>query len=103
MQRRDDPLGMYQRGIADLASRRMASCSAEAVEPSSGAHVPMVVTLFEIPSAELPAFYEREEEFLIESVPYFEGVPPSTSTAGEPKGSGLMCLASSDAHYLATR
>lgn len=117
----------FDRGIAKMDTREFSSLSAERVpaaaegEGAAGAaeREPLIVTLFEIPVDQLPAFYAREEEFLLETVPYREGLPSAAAAkaegdgagaaagagagAAKATGAGLMCLRSSDAHYVATR
>ncbi|KAF0720814.1 Aste57867_9 [Aphanomyces stellatus] len=80
----------FERGIANKETQEIASLS---VEPSVGSS--FAISAFEIPSTQLPAFYEREEEFSIEEVEFVD----SNGKAAK----GLMCCRWTDADYIATR
>ncbi|ETV95768.1 hypothetical protein, variant 2 [Aphanomyces invadans] len=81
----------FQRGIANYDTQEFASLSAE---PSIGSS--FTVSAFEIPTSQLPDFYDREEEFSIESISFHD-------TKGGAVSTGLMCCRWSDAAYIATR
>jgi hypothetical protein len=57
----------FQRGIASLETKEMASLS---TEPAKGCD--FLVSVFDVPETLLPAFYEREEEFKIISAKFKE-------------------------------
>ena len=84
------PAVFVNRGIADMGSLQMASLSAEPCAGSS-----FVVTAFEVPNGGLgmEAFREREEEFLLNMVPF-------TRLDGRSGGRGLLCQAGTDAAYI---
>ena len=77
----------YERGIARPETGEVSSLS---VEPTTGCEI--VVTLFEVPLVELPAFVEREHEFRFSAV----------EVEGE-AGLAIMCLAYTDARYRSER
>ncbi|KDO22421.1 hypothetical protein SPRG_12701 [Saprolegnia parasitica CBS 223.65] len=80
----------FQRGIARLETKEMASLSAEPCDGCS-----FTISVFEIPEDQLPGFYAREEEFKIETVE-FEEVNGRVNA-------GLMCCRWTDAEYIAAR
>ena len=87
----------FERGIADLAAKRICSLSAEPCEGAS-----FVCSVFDVPSdglmengAPSMAFREREEEFDLQMVPYTELGEDRT------QGRGLCCLRSTDEAYIA--
>ena len=84
------PSVFVTRGIADAATKQMASLSAE---PCTGAS--FAVTAFEVPDSGLgmEAFREREEEFELAMVDFVD------SDGGV--GRGMLCQASTDADYIA--
>eukprot|EP00914_Ancora_sagittata_P014984 GHVO01029411.1.p1 GENE.GHVO01029411.1~~GHVO01029411.1.p1 ORF type:complete len:242 (+),score=52.10 GHVO01029411.1:26-727(+) len=93
------PAPMFlERGIADLKERRMCSLAAwqfpkhfpEAEEGEDGG---MIISIFEIPKCEIPAFYEREEEFDIIEVSAMD-----METCESVRG--LFCGQSSDEAYI---
>jgi len=76
------------RGIARFDTKEMSSLSVEECEGEE-----LIVTIFEIPINELPAFYEREEEFRIVSVQV-------EKLNGEVENSkALICAAWNDEDY----
>ncbi|OWY95258.1 hypothetical protein PHMEG_00034782, partial [Phytophthora megakarya] len=81
----------FQRGIASLQTKEMASLSTEEAPGCK-----FLVSVFDIPEELLPAFYEREDEFKIVSVKYQE----LDGTAG---AEALMCTRWSDEEYIAKR
>ncbi|DAZ93877.1 TPA: hypothetical protein N0F65_008143 [Lagenidium giganteum] len=81
----------FERGIANLSTKEISSLS---TEPAEGCV--FTVSVFEIPDDMLPAFYEREEEFKIASVPFEE-------VDGSPGGEALMCTRWSDEAYIAAK
>ena len=90
----------FQRGIASLETREMASLSVEACEEggdnesSSSSSSSFLVAAFNIPADELPEFFAREEEFFI-------GTAPIHELDGSVRERGLVCLASTDDEYIA--
>ncbi|KAE9339925.1 hypothetical protein PF008_g11338 [Phytophthora fragariae] len=81
----------FQRGIANLQTKEMASLS---TEPALGCK--FLVSVFDIPESLLPDFYEREEEFKIISAKFQE----LDGTSGD---EALMCTRWSDEEYTAKR
>lgn len=81
----------FQRGIADLETKEIASLS---TEPAPGCK--FLVSVFDIPEELLPDFYEREEEFKIISATFQE-------LDGSARGEALMCTRWSDDEYIAKR
>lgn len=57
----------FERGIANLATKEIASLS---TEPAAGSA--FLASVFDVPRALLPDFYTREEEFRIASVAFEE-------------------------------
>ena len=93
-----------ERGIANCATREMSSLS---VEPSC-ADDELLVTAFDIPSSDLPAFFKREPEFKWTLLPYkdlsLSDLDPqshSNSTAAVPPV-GLICCAFTESEYRST-
>lgn len=85
----------FQRGIASLETREMASLSVEACEDGADdGGRGFLVAAFDIPANELPEFFEREEEFFIVTAPIHE-------LDGSVRERGLLCLASTDDEYKA--
>ncbi|CAK4082489.1 unnamed protein product [Aphanomyces euteiches] len=80
----------FQRGIANLETKEIASLSTE-VSPGAS----FTISAFEIPESQLPGFYAREEEFSIEEVEFIE--------ANGATSKGLMCCRWTDAEYIAKR
>ncbi|KAE9007518.1 hypothetical protein PF011_g11086 [Phytophthora fragariae] len=81
----------FQRGIANLQTKEMASLS---TEPALGCK--FLVSVFDIPESLLPDFYEREKEFKIISAKFQE----LDGTSGD---EALMCTRWSDEEYTAKR
>ncbi|POM60706.1 hypothetical protein PHPALM_30412 [Phytophthora palmivora] len=81
----------FQRGIANLQTKEMASLS---TEPAPGCK--FLVSVFDIPEELLPDFYEREEEFKIINVKVQE-------LDGSAGAEALMCTRWSDEEYIAKR
>ncbi|KAH7492525.1 uncharacterized protein KRP23_1432 [Phytophthora ramorum] len=81
----------FQRGIANLQTKEMASLS---TEPAPGCS--FLVSVFEIPEDLLPDFYEREEEFQIIRARFHE-------LDGRVGAEALMCTRWSDEEYIAKR
>ncbi|RHY05353.1 hypothetical protein DYB28_003483 [Aphanomyces astaci] len=81
----------FQRGIAIKETLEMASLSAE-VSPGTS----FAVSAFDIPTSQLPDFYDREEEFSIEEVEFHD---PKYGRVSK----GLMCCRWNDADYIAKR
>ncbi|ETV74957.1 hypothetical protein, variant [Aphanomyces astaci] len=81
----------FQRGIAIKETLEMASLSAE-VSPGTS----FAVSAFDIPTSQLPDFYDREDEFSIEEVEFHEAKYGRVSK-------GLMCCRWNDADYIAKR
>ncbi|KAG7400197.1 hypothetical protein PHYBOEH_006736 [Phytophthora boehmeriae] len=79
----------FQRGIANLQTKEMASLS---TEPAAGCS--FLVSVFDIPEGSLPDFYEREEEFKIISARFQE-------LDGTPGAEALMCTRWTDEEYIA--
>lgn len=94
----------FQRGIADLESKQMSSLSAEYCEGFPG----FIASVFEVPNhngammketgVPSEAFLEREEEFDIISVPYYE-LSEDPQQQKKQKW-GLLCARSTDDTYL---
>lgn len=84
----------YKRGIANLATREVASLSCE---PSEGSE--LVVALFEVPASPeaVSAFIEREHEFRFTAVAAYD-------LAGQPTGrTAVLCTRFSDEEYRSRR
>uniref|UniRef100_K3WZH0 Gamma-glutamylcyclotransferase AIG2-like domain-containing protein n=1 Tax=Globisporangium ultimum (strain ATCC 200006 / CBS 805.95 / DAOM BR144) TaxID=431595 RepID=K3WZH0_GLOUD len=81
----------FERGIANLATKEIASLSSE---PAAGCS--FLISVFDIPRDLLPSFYEREEEFRIVEVPFQE-------CDGRPGGRALMCTRWTDDEYINAR
>jgi hypothetical protein len=86
----------FKRGIANMATKEMASLSAEPDEGNDG----FIVTVFEVDSKDMmedgipsKAFLMREEEFDICTVPYID-----LTTGKESKG--ILCARGSDELFL---
>ena len=88
----------FARGIARPATNEISSLSAE---PAT-ARVGFAVATFEVPSSEVGALLEREEEFDFAHVPFFalDGQPDAK---GPELGRGYMCVPSDDAEVLDRR
>jgi len=86
-----------ERGIANVETKEMSSLS---VEPCADA-TDLVVCLFEIPLSDLPAFYQREQEFRWAFVPAYglDGQLDRDAVDGQ----ALACLAYSDEEYKRVR
>lgn len=91
----------FQRGIADLPTKQMASLS---VEPCPGQSA--IVSVFEVPGKDMMedgvpsrAFLEREAEFDIVPASYFELDKDSPFFSGEAK-QGIVCKRSTDEAYI---
>ncbi|GAB5353508.1 hypothetical protein AAMO2058_000042000 [Amorphochlora amoebiformis] len=78
----------FERKIARLNTMEIASLSIEPCKDSE-----FYVSLFEIPSSEIPAFYDREEEFQIQPLPVRELLTGNTVTA-------LACTRGSDRLFI---
>jgi hypothetical protein len=96
-----------ERGIANLATREQASLSVEPVPGDAGKNARLVVTMFEVPAEDLPAFFERELEFrwLAASVRPVDtqGRPLLSATDGRPRD-GILCAAfASDEEFMRER
>lgn len=88
----------FQRGIASLETMEMSSLSAEYNEGSS-----FICSVFEVPNSDMmengipsAAFLEREDEFDIVTVPYYE-LDDDIATK---EATGILCTASTDDEYL---
>ncbi|GAB9474369.1 uncharacterized protein IUM83_10407 [Globisporangium polare] len=81
----------FERGIANLATKEIASLS---TEPADGCS--FLISVFDIPRSLLPDFYEREDEFRIIEVPFQE-------RDGRPGGVALMCARWTDDEYIRVR
>jgi GMP synthase-like glutamine amidotransferase len=92
-----------ERGIGRLQTQELASLCVEHVDVEEeeeeeeagrgGTRAGFLVAAFNIPADELPAFFEREEEFFIVSAPIHE-------LDGAVRERGLVCCASTDDEYL---
>ncbi|KAF0686325.1 Aste57867_21864 [Aphanomyces stellatus] len=80
----------FREKIANMATKEIAGLC---VEPSDGSE--FIVSVFEVPEDQLPAFHKREALFTIRSVP-FEESNGTTDTA-------LMCLPWNDDDLIASR
>ncbi|GLE04442.1 hypothetical protein PINS_up013384 [Pythium insidiosum] len=78
----------FERGIANLATKEIASLS---VEPAAGNS--FLISVFDLPESMLPSFYEREEEFRIIKADFLE-------LDGSAGGQGLMCTRWTDEEYI---
>eukprot|EP00475_Leptophrys_vorax_P026476 TRINITY_DN3738_c0_g1_i1.p1 TRINITY_DN3738_c0_g1~~TRINITY_DN3738_c0_g1_i1.p1 ORF type:complete len:238 (-),score=64.95 TRINITY_DN3738_c0_g1_i1:113-826(-) len=85
-------LVFFDRGIAKLETKEFSSLS---VEPSDGDY--LIVSVFEIDIAELPKFFQREEEF------HFHLVDFKNIESLEVEGQGIICGKSSDEEYIRER
>lgn len=92
----------FRRNIACYETKEMSSL---AVEPCDGCG--LVVSVFEVDSDNImddgvPSveFLEREEEFDIISVPYYELIRPSSFEMSSTPKIGLICARSTDEAYL---
>lgn len=93
----------FQRNIARKDTLEMASLSVEYVDDNYSG---FVAAVFEVPADELMpdgvpslAFLEREEEFDIVTVPFYEVDAISHQVVGEPKH-GIICQRGSDENYI---
>ncbi|KAK6772761.1 hypothetical protein RDI58_027999 [Solanum bulbocastanum] len=82
----------FERGIAKPETKEISSLS---VEPCEGGT--LIVTLFEIPRSEIPAFIEREHEFM------FLAVIPETLNELFYINPAVICARYSDEEYLKNR
>lgn len=89
----------FKRGIANKDTLEMSSLSAEYCEGHPG----FICSIFEVPNDDMmadgvpsPAFLEREEEFNIVEVPYFE---LGDDGQGQPK-KAILCTSSTDKEYV---
>ena len=93
----------HKRGIQKVETKELSSLSAEKlckrdfdVDPDL-VNEEIIVTTFEIPQSEVPAFIKREEEFnfdiaIVQEVVSDENIPELTT--------GLLCTRSTDAEYI---
>lgn len=88
----------FERGIARPDIKEISSLSAEPATASVG----FVVATFEVPTSEVGALLEREEEFDFAHVPFFalDGEPDAK---GPELGRGYMCVPSDDTEVLDRR
>jgi hypothetical protein len=92
----------FRRNIANYETKQMSSL---AVEPAN--EMGLVVSVFEVSNANMMTngipsieFLEREEEFDIVSVPYYELIPPNNTTRSTTTKMGIICAKSTDEKYL---
>ena len=88
----------FERGIARPATKEISSLSAEPAPASVG----FAVATFEIPTSEVGAFLEREEEYDFAHVPFFS-LDGQADAKGLELGRGYMCIPSDDAEVLGRR
>ena len=89
----------FERGIAGLDSREISSLSAE---PQDNDGSGFVVATFEVPTGEVGALLEREEEFDFADVPFY-ALDGRAGARGPALGRGYMCVRSDDAEVLGRR
>lgn len=82
----------FERGIAKPETKEISSLSVEACEGET-----LIVTIFEIQRSEIPAFIEREHEFL------FLAVIPETLNELFYTNPAVICARYSDEEYLKNR
>ena len=94
----------YKRGIANIETKEVSSLSAEKLNDTAYIsdpelkHQEIMVTTFDIPKSEIPAFVEREEEFdfsivVVSDIEKDKDGYFKTTT-------GLLCTRSTDSKYI---
>eukprot|EP00898_Chlorokybus_atmophyticus_P001136 jgi/Chlat1/2022/Chrsp158S02302 len=78
----------FERGIANKETKEMSSLSVEPCE-----NMALMVTQFEVDSAEIPKFVKREHEFR------FLAVTPETIVGGNHEREAVVCARYSDEEY----
>ena len=93
----------FRRNIANYETKEMSSLSVEPVDDDIG----LVISVFEVDSKNMmedgiPSreFLEREEEFDIISVPYYELLGTNYTEKSNEKKFGLICAKSTDEAYI---
>ena len=93
----------HKRGIQKVETKELSSLSAEKLckrdydaDPDLG-NQEIIVTTFEIPKSEVPAFIEREEEFNFDIVTVQDVVSDENISKSS---TGLLCTRSTDAEYV---
>jgi hypothetical protein len=84
-----------ERGIARLETKEMSSVS---VEPTGNEKDTLLVSVFEIPLRDLPAFYAREMEFRWLLVPVYTGTGDTYCPLAINK-EGMLCAMYTDEEY----
>eukprot|EP00164_Ancoracysta_twista_P010133 GFYU01015201.1.p1 GENE.GFYU01015201.1~~GFYU01015201.1.p1 ORF type:complete len:245 (+),score=12.64 GFYU01015201.1:36-770(+) len=84
----------FERGIAKLETKEISSMCTEPTSPDEPPSK-LLVTAFDIPNSEMPAFYEREKEFEYVKIEYHEAGETAVS------GVGTMCSKGTDDDYRA--
>eukprot|EP00755_Sulcionema_specki_P032703 Sspe_Gene.99312::Locus_72798_Transcript_1_1_Confidence_1.000_Length_701::g.99312::m.99312 len=79
-----------RKGTVNPESSEIAALASRKAEKSEE---DMLVSLFEVPSNEMPAFYEREQRYIIEKVPCVDDTGKECEA--------LMCLQNTDEQYFA--
>ena len=93
----------HKRGIHNVETRELSSLSAEKLGEKDFIADPdlqnqeIIVTTFEIPKSEVPAFIEREEEFEFDIVTVQDMVKDGDVSKSS---TGLLCTRSTDAEYI---
>ena len=90
----------FERGIARPETKEISSLSAEPVEGTSG----FVVATFDVPTSELPALLEREEEYNFVEIPFYKTLVSDAAAGDDGElGRGWMCTRSTDEEVLNVR
>ena len=93
----------HKRGIQKVETKELSSLSAEKLgEKDFNAHPQLrdqqiIVTTFEIPKNEVPAFIEREEEFSFDVVTVQDIIDDESISKSS---TGLLCTRSTDSEYI---
>ena len=96
----------FQRGIANFATKEMSSLSVETCDGAA-----CIVSVFEVPAADMMengipsrAFLEREAEFDIVKVPYYEFLTQDKDNTQQQQAQearqGIVCQRSTDEAYI---